>query len=70
MKKLFSIILAALLCLTTATAQVKSVSVLGDSYSTFEGYLTPATNEIWYFTNTAGGRTDVTDVRQTWWHQL
>ena len=70
MKKLFGIILAAMLCLTAATAQVKSVSVLGDSYSTFEGYLTPATNEIWYFNNTAGGRTDVTDVRQTWWHQL
>lgn len=70
MKKLFSVLLFAALCLASAMAQVKSVSVLGDSYSTFEGYITPATNEMWYFTNTMGGRTDVTDVRQTWWHQL
>ena len=27
----------------------KSVSILGDSYSTFEGFIEPATNEMWYF---------------------
>ena len=59
-----------MLCLTAATAQVKSVSVLGDSYSTFEGFLTPETNEVWYYAKAKDGRTDVTDVRQTWWHQL
>ena len=33
----------------------QSVTIFGDSYSTFEGYIEPA---------------DVTDVTQTWWHQL
>lgn len=26
-----------------------AVSILGDSYSTFEGYIEPKTNEMWYF---------------------
>lgn len=53
-----------------SAAQVKSVSILGDSYSTFEGFVTPATNEMWYYAQGERGRTDVMDVRQTWWHQL
>ena len=27
---------------------LKSVSILGDSYSTFEGYVQPDTNFVWY----------------------
>ncbi len=46
------------------------ISVLGDSYSTFEGYITPATNEPWYFQEYNAECTDVTDVTQTWWHQV
>lgn len=53
-----------------ATAQTKSVSILGDSYSTYEGFMTPATNELWYYAKNPEGRTDVTSVRQTWWHQV
>ncbi len=53
-----------------AVAQVKSVAILGDSYSTFEGYITPASNEPWYLRQANLERTDVTDVTQTWWYML
>ncbi len=46
-----------------------AVSILGDSYSTFEGFITPATNEMWYYEETRD-QTDVDDVTQTWWHKL
>lgn len=56
---------------TVASAQYKkSVSILGDSYSTFENYIEPKSNEMWYFVHADPKRTDVTDVKQTWWHQL
>ncbi|MCM1110919.1 MAG: SGNH/GDSL hydrolase family protein [Clostridium sp.] len=48
----------------------KSVSILGDSYSTFENYVEPKSNELWYFVKADPERTDVTDVRQTWWHRF
>ena len=47
----------------------KSVSILGDSYSTFEGYVTPATNELWYYAQ-HNSSTDVNSVTQTWWHEF
>ena len=40
------------------------VSILGDSYSTYEGYVTPATNEVWYYAK-PGQKTDVESVKQT-----
>lgn len=49
---------------------LKTVAILGDSYSTYEGYLTPSTNEIWYFQPWRDKRTDVDDVKQTWWWQV
>lgn len=52
-----------------ACAQKPSISVLGDSYSTFEGYVTPSTNEMWYYEEN-GNNTDVDDVAQTWWWQV
>lgn len=60
-----------------ADAQTKSsrieakpvVSILGDSYSTFEGYI-PEGNAVWYTRHTHPDRTDVGDVKQTWWWQL
>ncbi len=57
---------------TVALAQAKpSVSILGDSYSTFEGYLTPDTMDIWYFEGAQDARrTDVKSVSETWWMQL
>ena len=46
-----------------------AVSILGDSYSTFENYLSCDSNAVWYW-NGKHENTDVTTVEQTWWHQL
>lgn len=63
----FSLLIIASLA---ATAQgSKSVSILGDSYSTFEGFIEPADNLTWYYTTPRTETTDVSDVKQTWWHQ-
>ncbi len=45
------------------------VSILGDSYSTFLGYI-PEDNAYWYSASPDRSRTDVDDVTQTWWWQL
>lgn len=70
-KSIFSIFLL-LICTLSAQAQAKpSVTIFGDSYSTFEGYLTPDTMETWYFDrHDDPRRTDVSSVRQTWWWQV
>lgn len=47
----------------------KSLSILGDSYSTFEQYLQPDTNSVWYFQG-QHENTDVTRVEETWWSLL
>lgn len=53
----------------TVTGQVRpTVSILGDSYSTFEGFI-PEGNEIWYFASPQK-RIDVTRVEETWWWQV
>lgn len=72
MKRFHAICLFLFICYATAMAQAKpSVSILGDSYSTFEGYLTPDTMDIWYFENKQDPRrTDVKSVGETWWMQL
>lgn len=54
----------------SAMAQKRSISVLGDSYSTYERYTIPNTNEQWYFEPWRDKRTDVNDITQTWWYQL
>ncbi len=67
MKKLLLGCAVALFCSVAAVAQ--SVSILGDSYSTFEGYVTPSTNEMWYYEEN-GNKNDVNDVTHTWWWQV
>lgn len=47
---------------------VGNLVILGDSYSTFEGYV-PADSQIWYG-NTPKPETDVCHVEETWWHQF
>lgn len=69
MKKL-CLLLLAIFSVSFANAQTKSVSILGDSYSTYEGFVTPSTNELWYYAQNPEARTDVKNVRQTWWHQV
>ena len=53
----------------SAQRQQKSLSILGDSYSTFEKYLQPDSNFVWYFQG-KHENTDVTHVEQTWWSLL
>lgn len=48
--------------------EIKTVAILGDSYSTFDGYI-PEGNACWYFT-TPQGENDVVSVEQTWWHKF
>ena len=69
MKKITLTILAVLMA-GIAVAQTKAVSILGDSYSTYEDFVTPATNELWYYAKNGEQKTDVKNVRQTWWHQV
>ena len=72
MKKLFTSALIAFFSLAAMQAQTR-VTIFGDSYSTFEGWLTPATNETWYWSESSPQRNkqnDVTQVEQTWWWQV
>lgn len=63
-----------LLLSTAASAGGKDslrVTIFGDSYSTFEGYLTPDTNEVWYFLPPRKQKhNDVSRVEETWWWQV
>ena len=61
MKKLLILTMLAAV-MTTASAQTKKVSILGDSYSTFKGAI--PSNYAPYYPN---DRVDVTKVEQTWW---
>ncbi len=71
MKRYFTIIIFAAVAVVSAFGQAKpSVSILGDSYSTFEGWLTPDTNAVWYLARPNTRLTDVRSVSQTWWHQV
>lgn len=73
MKKIYLAFFISLITFSVAWAQKdyrKSVTIFGDSYSTFVGYITPATNESWYFTDHRIKDNDVDNVEQTWWHQL
>lgn len=68
MKKFFSLFTLLLFCMVSV-AQPKTVAILGDSYSTFEGSI-PEGNACWYFTKNNPNNTDVNDVKQTWWWLL
>ncbi len=63
-------IVAALLSCAPALSQTKTVSILGDSYSTFEGYVEPDTNFIWYYDSIPRNKTNVREVTETWWYQF
>jgi len=59
--------LSVLICICVLSASAQKVSVLGDSYSTFEDFVTPSTNELWYYAKSDTARTDVVCVEDTWW---
>lgn len=67
MKKLSFLLLLLLAC--TAT-WAQRISILGDSYSTFEDFVTPSTNELWYYAKNKDSKTDVSKVQDTWWWQV
>ena len=46
----------------------RTFSILGDSYSTFKGFLTPENAATWY--PREEGDNDVVNVEETWWHLL
>jgi len=75
MKKLLTLILSLLIILSVALCgcgnkvELGNVLILGDSYSTFEGYTT-AGYESWYSTRVNTNHTDVFDVKDTWWWQV
>lgn len=72
MKKLIYGILLALMILPAAAGFAQSrkgVSILGDSYSTFEGCVYPDSNAVWYWKKSKSA-TDVRRADQTWWHKL
>lgn len=74
-KKIVSLIcVIALLAVTSLTGckshgdvKLGNTVILGDSYSTFEGYI-PDGYSSWY--KSGIDYTDVTDVKDTWWHRL
>ncbi len=71
--RFFNIAIALLASVLSFMAGAQTrVSVLGDSYSTYGGYVSPETNLCWYNgTDRAPGKVnDVENVEQTWWYQL
>lgn len=69
MKKTFTFIIALVIGISAGISQTrKSISILGDSYSTYENYLQPDTNAVWYFKK-PNPNNDVTCVSQTWWYK-
>lgn len=64
-----SLVVFFLLLVCTVGAQQK-VSILGDSYSTFYGYVEPDANLCWYGVPGEEKENDVVNVQDTWWHCL
>lgn len=62
--------LAIFLTFATSLFAQNKVSILGDSYSTFHGYVTPDTNLCWYGVPGEKKENDVSKVEETWWHQF
>lgn len=70
MKNLRLLLSLIVLAVLPSVAQVKpTLAVLGDSYSTFAGFI-PEGNACWYNSPADHKRTDVTKVEQTWRWQV
>ena len=70
-KGILTLLLFVAIAISAHSQGKTSVAIFGDSYSTYEGYLTPDTMETWYFNrHDDPKRTDVFSVRQTWWWQV
>lgn len=62
-----SLLIGAAICLGANAAEPLRIAIFGDSYSTFQGHMSPAINECWYPHNP---NNDVKAVEQTWWYQV
>jgi len=69
MRKVALFTVAVIACIAVQAQSKRGISILGDSYSTFKGYVVPDTNYVWYPQEKAENN-DVQDVRQLWWHQM
>ena len=68
-KSLFFLVVFSLTLISGVFAQ-KKVSILGDSYSTFYGHVSPAANLCWYGVPGEKKENDVTKVEETWWYRF
>lgn len=66
---LLAVCLGAMSQSKSSAAYKPSVSILGDSYSTYADYVEPDTNLVWYPFADAR-KNNVTKVEETWWHIL
>lgn len=67
MKKIISLLALFCICISLCAQSHPRIAIFGDSYSTFQGYMSPAINECWYPHNP---NNDVKSVEQTWWWQV
>ena len=66
MKKIvFIIVLAIIMAACVKTPEPTHFSILGDSYSTYEGYVFPDTNDVFLYEEIG-----VTGAEQMWWQQV
>lgn len=68
MKRVVIFLFGIIACMGMQAQSKRCISILGDSYSTFKGYVVPDTNAVWYPQKPENN--DVQDIRQLWWHQL
>lgn len=69
MKRVVFFFLALVACVGIQAQSKRGISILGDSYSTFKGYVLPDSNYVWYPQDDAK-HNDVQDIQQLWWHLL
>lgn len=64
------ILLIVFSCMAWCAQAQRRLSILGDSYSTFYGYVVPDTNWCWYGVPGEEKENDVKRVEDTWWYLL
>ena len=69
MRQLLFFLISLATCMGLQAQSKLGISILGDSYSTFKGYVVPDSNYVWYPQENPANN-DVQDVRQLWWQQL
>lgn len=70
MNKLYFLLIIVLWGVFSCSVVPPKVSVIGDSYSTFQGSVIPDTNLCYYGVPDNGVITDVQKVADMWWHRF